>query len=609
MLEQLQCVACGRELIHVGPDASPERCEDCIPQTGLGSLFHEQVVANLRRLRLDAGLSVDTLAERAAIRASDVSQLERGVAGEPGVMKALRLAHALGVPIDALVERVYWDRGEIATSPGKRRPPSERLSGFFHVLPSNVPIFEPAPPRLIGWRKEVAQIIGQNVRMARERRHRTQVELAEAAGLSKSGLSLIERGVHETTIGMLLSIARGLEVTPGFLFRGLAWRSQTAHPSECRGARRHSAGELDGPIERMWGEGKTARQIGETLGIPTGSVSAIVHRLRERGAGLQHRRRPTTPSQRQARRRREDCQPAQCDCPDEEPDAIDPQRRRASHADVGARIGSNLESHRLQAGLTFRQLGEATEIDHTFLYRIEKRGHTPQLSLIVKLAGSLNVPCERIVSGIAWEPAEQAFFLASPDLEPGPPVARLGQNVLSARRRLGIFQQALADRASMSRSDVVDFERGKRNFRLFAVARLAGALEVDFDELFSGVVSWYVRPLPPPEYAHGDMPPGKTERDALLARLWREGKPEREIAEALDLKSRAVAPYIRELRDAGMNLPYRRPPRTPTEIAARRRRKARLADPARFQASANSAQESSVSHRQELATVSQPRMV
>jgi transcriptional regulator with XRE-family HTH domain len=574
VLEQLQCVACGRELIHVGPDASPERCEDCIPQTGLGSLFHEQVVANLRRLRLDAGLSLDALAERAAIRASDVSQLERGVAGEPGVMKALRLAHALGVPIDALVERVYWDRGEIATSPGKRRPPSERLSGFFHVLPSNVPIFEPAPPRLIECRKEVAQIVGQNVRMARERRHRTQVELAEAAGLSKSGLSLIERGVHETTIGMLLSIARGLEVTPGFLFRGLAWRSQAARPSECRGARRHSAGELDRPIERMWGEGKTARQIGEALGIPTGSVSAIVHRLRERGAGLRHRRRPTTFSQRQARRRRRDCRPIQSDRGVAESDAVDPQRGRASHADVGARIASNLQFHRLRAGLTFRQLGEATEIDHTFLYRIEKSGHTPQLSLIVKLAGSLNITCESITSGIVWEPASRTFGLVRSELDyREPPAVLLGREVLRARRRLGLSQQALADRAGMSRSEVSDFERGKRDFRLFSVVRIAGAFEVDVAELFAALVDWYVRPLPASEYASGDRPPSKAERDALLVQLWREGKPEREIAAALDLAVVAVGPYVRELRDAGIELPYRRPPRSIAEKSARHRRR------------------------------------
>ena len=61
-------------------------------------------------------------------------------------------------------------------------------------------------------------------------------------------------------------------------------------------------------------------------------------------------------------------------------------------------------------------------------------------------------------------------------------------------------------------------------------------------------------------------------RDAVLVRLWREGRPEREIAETLDLKPEGVGPYVRELRDAGVTLPYRRPPRRATEMAARRRR-------------------------------------
>lgn len=88
-------------------------------------------------------------------------------------------------------------------------------------------------------------------------------------------------------------------------------------------------------------------------------------------------------------------------------------------------------------------------------------------------------------------------------------------------------------------------------------------------------MDWYVRPLPAPEYAQGDRPPSKAERDTLLARLSHEGRSELEIAEALALCPGAVAPYVRELRDAGVDLPYRRRPRTETEIAARRRRENR----------------------------------
>jgi hypothetical protein len=98
-------------------------------------------------------------------------------------------------------------------------------------------------------------------------------------------------------------------------------------------------------------------------------------------------------------------------------------------------------------------------------------------------------------------------------------------------------------------------------------------LGADIAELFSGVADWYVRPLPAPEYAPGDRRPTKSERDAVLARMWQEGRLEREIAEALDLTPGSVGACVGELRNAGEYLPYRRPPRRAIEIAARRRRR------------------------------------
>jgi transcriptional regulator with XRE-family HTH domain len=156
--------------------------------------------------------------------------------------------------------------------------------------------------------------------------------------------------------------------------------------------------------------------------------------------------------------------------------------------------------------------------------------------------------------------------------EPHTAVDQLGANAKRARLQTDLSQQALADWASMSRGDLVDLERGNRNFRLFTVVRLAGALGIGFEQMFAGVANWHFRPLAPPEFLPGGRPI-KAERDQLLMRLWREGRPEAEIAEALDLSSRAVAPYVRELRDAGEHLPYRRPPRGAVEIAARCRRR------------------------------------
>jgi transcriptional regulator with XRE-family HTH domain len=228
---------------------------------------------------------------------------------------------------------------------------------------------------------------------------------------------------------------------------------------------------------------------------------------------------------------------------------------------------------REEAGLSLRQFSEAAETHFTHLSRVERgKSGVPQLALILRLAGSLNVRCGLITAGVVWDATSGSFRVQDTLPEPQPARGRLGQNVLRERHRVDLSQQALSDRASMSRSDLVDFERGARNFRIFTAVRLAGALEIGFAELFAGVANWYVRPLAPAEFLSGEVPT-KAERDQLLMRLWRGGRGEREIAEALDLARSSVGPYVRELRDAGEDLPYRRPPRGPTEVAARRRRR------------------------------------
>lgn len=239
-MERYRCEECGRELLDLHDGSSPTRCEDCIPETGPGSPFVQQLATNLRRLRQAAGIERPALARRAALKVEELSRFEDG-AHELSATKALRLAHSMGVSIDELVERIYWNPGEWVRRPGDRRPFSERLAGFFLVLPANAPVFDSAPPRdPVGSRLETAAIFGQNVRAARERRHLTQRALARASGLSKAGLSLIERGVHETTIETMLSLARALSHA-----RALAWRHRLDAASAvlrvCRYDRRRPA--------------------------------------------------------------------------------------------------------------------------------------------------------------------------------------------------------------------------------------------------------------------------------------------------------------------------------------------------------------------------------
>lgn len=579
-MERHRCEECGRELFDLQGGPSPTRCEDCIPETGPGSPLVERLATNLRLLRQGAGIERPELSRRAALKVEELSRFEDG-AHELSATKGLRLAHSMGVSIEELVERIYWNPGERVRRPGERRPFSERLAGFFLVLPANAPVFDPPLPRdPVGDRQEAAAIFGQNVRTARERRHLTQAKLASAAGFSKSGLSLIERGVRETTIDTLLSLARALEVTPAFLLGGVAWEppqsSCTNAARQCH-AQRHDAHSLDGPIVRLWGEGKTASEIADAVGTSPGAVSAIVHRLREHGDLLAHRSPPTRAVHEGARRRRGGRiapSPSELDpvAAEQEQSADDAGRPRVSEREAAGRIGANVAFHRQAAGLTLRELGEATEVDRTYLHRIENgRVGVPRVSLIVRLAASLNVSCARVTAGIVWDPSVGMFKLEA-ESEKVWGAKRLGQDARRARRKANISQQALGERASMCRGDVVDFERSSRNFRIFAAVKLAGALGVDLADLFSGVEGWYVRPLPASEYGPEDHPPTKAERDALLARLWREGRPEQEIAEALGLEVASVGPYVRELRDAGKHLPYRRPPRRMAERAARSRR-------------------------------------
>jgi transcriptional regulator with XRE-family HTH domain len=142
---------------------------------------------------------------------------------------------------------------------------------------------------------------------------------------------------------------------------------------------------------------------------------------------------------------------------DREQPADDSDRPEVSEREAAARMGANVAFHRQAAGLTLRELGEATEVDRTYLHRVENgRAGVPRISLVVRLAASLNVPCARVTTGIAWNPRIGAFKQFEVDRDNDAGRKRLGQNVRRVRRRMNISQQALGERASICRGDVVD---------------------------------------------------------------------------------------------------------------------------------------------------------
>jgi transcriptional regulator with XRE-family HTH domain len=61
-----------------------------------------QFAANLRRLRLDRGMTQENLSDAVAMRASEISRLERG-GRDPQLLTIARLARGLGVTAAELV--------------------------------------------------------------------------------------------------------------------------------------------------------------------------------------------------------------------------------------------------------------------------------------------------------------------------------------------------------------------------------------------------------------------------------------------------------------------------------------------------------------------------
>jgi CheY-like chemotaxis protein/DNA-binding XRE family transcriptional regulator len=80
-----------------------------------------------------------------------------------------------------------------------------------------------------------------------------------------------------------------------------------------------------------------------------------------------------------------------------------------------------------------------------------------------------------------------------------------GAAVRAHRLRLGMSQEALAERAELHRTYVTDVERGARNLSLESISRLARALDVSIDSLFlttarrGGIRPGVPTPSPKPE--------------------------------------------------------------------------------------------------------------
>jgi transcriptional regulator with XRE-family HTH domain len=71
---------------------------------------------------------------------------------------------------------------------------------------------------------ELACAIGRNVARLRREAGMSQGEVGEAAGLHPTAVGLVERGERTAQAATLVRIAGALEVDPGNLLQGIAWK-------------------------------------------------------------------------------------------------------------------------------------------------------------------------------------------------------------------------------------------------------------------------------------------------------------------------------------------------------------------------------------------------
>jgi XRE family transcriptional regulator, regulator of sulfur utilization len=78
--------------------------------------------------------------------------------------------------------------------------------------------------------KALASAFGRRLRELREREGLTQDGLAKRSGLQASVIGRLERGEHEPLLSTVLSLMRGLDVSPGELLDKLVNRRSRHRP-------------------------------------------------------------------------------------------------------------------------------------------------------------------------------------------------------------------------------------------------------------------------------------------------------------------------------------------------------------------------------------------
>jgi transcriptional regulator with XRE-family HTH domain len=75
--------------------------------------------------------------------------------------------------------------------------------------------------------RALARRFGENLILARGRADRGQIETAQRAGLHRSQISMLERGLRVPRLDTIVKIAGAVEIMPCELLTGMAWLGQS----------------------------------------------------------------------------------------------------------------------------------------------------------------------------------------------------------------------------------------------------------------------------------------------------------------------------------------------------------------------------------------------
>lgn len=82
-----------------------------------------------------------------------------------------------------------------------------------------------------------------------------------------------------------------------------------------------------------------------------------------------------------------------------------PVDKEALGLDFATRFGHNLARWRERAGLSQEELGMRAELHRTAVGQLERGQRIARADTLVKLAGSLEIRPEQLLTGLEWEPS------------------------------------------------------------------------------------------------------------------------------------------------------------------------------------------------------------